>query len=629
MSAKLFYFNRWPFILFFAGTFFVSTNTFAQQEYTLDSIVIQNRRIQIPFSEQNRAITILSQKIIESMPVQSVEELLSYVAGLDIRRRGVMGSQADISLNGGTFEQTLILLNGVKIIDPQTGHNMMNLPINLDAIERIEIIKGAAASVYGINAINGAINIVTRQPDKTGVNIHAYTGTSFEKDTLNNNLYVGYGLNVNASIASENSRHYLALTTVQSNGYRHNTAIDNKKIFYSNAFAFGRNKLKMMSGYVTNEFGANGFYAAPVDKESIETLKTVIASVQGKIWISDNWAFKPGVSYRYGSDHYVLNQHKPEVYQNRHYTNVFDINLNNSFYTQIGTFGLGMEFRRGTIASNSLGEHERNNLGFFGNYNYDAIPNTSINIGLYANYNESFGWELMPSIDLGYTLSDALRLYANAGTGMRIPSFTDLYYVGAVNVGNENLKPENAWQTSIGLKYHKKRFRASAEYFYRNTDDFIDWVKDELTDPWQSRNYYRVKMQGLSLSGDYRIFETPSSGYGLLAGLSYTYLSPEVKKTNSDLLSHYALENLKHQLTGRLNMTFLGRFSVTLSGKYQKRISSEDYFLLAARLGATFNDFQVYIGGSNLTNIRYIEAGAVPMPGRWLSLGVKWQWWKN
>lgn len=623
-------------IVFFLLTSMLSgTSVFSQNKQKLDSVImedviIQGNRLQIPLSEQNRNVTVINAKTIKTMPVRSVEELLSFVAGIDIRRRGVMGTQADIGINGGTFEETLVLLNGVKIIDPQTGHNMLNIPVSLDAIERIEIVKGSAASVYGINAINGAVNIITKQPAKTGLHVHSFIASSFEKDSISDKLYTGGGLNLNASLTGKNSRHFLALSTVQSNGYRYNTSVNNKKIFYSNHFDFGENSLEMMGGYVNNEFGANAFYAAPVDKDAKEAVKTVIASVQGKLKITDWWDLKPGISYRYGSDHFILDKYNPGYYQNLHYTNVFEANLNNTFHTKIGVFGFGTTFRNAKINSNSLGEHTRNNFGLFGNYHFSPLQKTTINLGAYVNHNDTFGWNFMPSIDAGYQVNNQIRLYANAGTGMRIPSFTDLYYTGPVNVGNKDLKPEKAWQTAVGLKYHTNKFYATAEYFYRNTDDFIDWVKDSIDDPWQSRNYQRIKMEGVSLSADYQLISQKNwSDFGLQTGISYTYLSPKVETSNTNLYSHYALGNLKHQLAGRVFADFGKIFSFTLAGKYQKRISSTDYFLLDARLAATIADFQLYLDGSNLTNITYTEAAAAPMPGRWISLGVKWEWWKK
>lgn len=616
------------FRLLFLAVFLIPSAVFSQNPQSLDSIVIQTQGLQIPFSKQNRNITVIDQTVIKAMPVKSVDDLLSYVAGLDIQKRGVMGAQADVSINGGTFDQTLILLNGMKVIDPQTGHNMMNLPITLDAIKRIEVLKGPAASAYGVNAINGAINIVTRQPDKSGVKVDAFGGSSFDRDTTNNRLYTGIGLNAGASFATENSSHLLSVGTVQSNGYRHNTAINTNKVFYSNRLKLGNTSLKMMGGYVSNDFGANGFYAAPNDPEAKETVKTLIGGIEGSIKLTDFWTLKPGLSYRYGSDDFILDKHQPEIYRNKHYTNVFDATLKNIFYSGIGTFGFGVEFKNDEISSNSLGDHSKNDLGFFGNYHFDKIPKTSINLGVYANYNTDYGWDWMPSLDIGYDLAEHWRIYANTGTGLRLPTYTDLYYTGPVNIGNEDIKPEKSWQTAAGIKYRQHKLNASVNYFYRNTRDFIDWVKDDVDDPWQSQNYQRIKMQGISFSADYRMFpEETASSVSLLTGISYTYLSPKVEKYATEQVSHYALENLKHQLTGRATMRFLHRFGLTLTGKYQKRITGKDYVLLAARLSAEVDDFTLYLDGDNLTNIQYTETSAVPMPGRWFNLGVKWTWW--
>lgn len=621
-------------------TLLISLSGFAQTDslltrkmdsvQSLGEILIQNERIQIPYSKQNRDIVIIDEAVIKTMPVKSVNELLSYIGGIDVRQRGAMGSQADIGINGGTFDQTLVLVNGMKISDPQTGHNMMNLPFNLGDIKRIEVLKGSAASAYGINAINGAINIITKQPKETGVSAHIYSGSSFKKDTTSNHLYNGLGVEASGSISTEKSNHFLSVGTIQSNGYRHNTDVDDKKIFYSNRVDLGKgSNLKMMGGYISNNYGANGFYAAPNDTEAYEKVETSIASAEANIHINDFWTLKPGLSYRYNSDDYILVKPHPEIYENKHYTNVFDGKLNNSFYTGIGTFGLGLEMRHEKISSNSLGHHSRNNIGFYGNYNLNLIPKTIINIGLYTNYNSDFGWDWMPSIDAGYQILEDFRIYANAGMGMRAPTYTDLYYSGPTNIGNPDLKPEKAWKTSIGLKYNTERLNVSGEYFYNNTNDFIDWVKDSVDQAWKTLNYQKIKMQGISLSADYRLIDdTQNNGQSLLAGLSYTYLNPEMEATVSDKISHYAIENLKHQLAGRVNFQFLHNFHFTLSGKYEERVSYKDYFLLATRVSADIHQFNIYLDADNITDVQYIESGAVPMPGRWFTLGVKWQWLK-
>src|SRR5690606_3389944 len=148
----------------------------------LSEVIITENRMQLPFAKQNRNIQLIDRKQIEALPAKSINELLSYVGGVDIRQRGPFGMQADVSIDGGSFEQTLILVNGMKVLDAETGHNGLNLPIPTDAIERIEIIRGPAARIYGINSLTGAINIVTRKPTASGISAHVYAGSGFKRD---------------------------------------------------------------------------------------------------------------------------------------------------------------------------------------------------------------------------------------------------------------------------------------------------------------------------------------------------------------------------------------------------------------------------------------------------------------
>ncbi len=601
------------------------------QNTIFEEVVIQGNRIQIPFSEENRDIVVLDAKVIETLPVNSLNELLGFVSGVDIRQRSPWGGQADISINGGTFDQTLILLNGVKIIDPQTGHNMLNLPVTTDAIERIEIMKGAAASKYGINALNGVVNIVTKQPSKSGLIVRLNGGSSFEKDTSNNALYGAMGVNLSASLATKNSKHFISLSTLQSSGYRYNTAMNNNKLFYQNQFKLGeQGVLQFTGGFVYNAFGANGFYAAPADVESEEKLNTGIAALQGSFRVNKVWKIKPSISYRYNYDDYVFVRQDPSIYQNLHTTNVIDVEVNNSIHTAIGIVGIGIEYRNEWINSNSLGEWNRDNYGLYAEYSFSKVKNLNINIGAYLNYSQFFDWQVLPSIDLGYQLAPSWRLFANAGTGTRVPTYTDWYYKGPNNIGNSQLEPENAFHTEGGVKLDKKGLKVSASFFYRITNNMIDWVKDSIAAPWQTHNFQKVKTTGISFSADYRLLKPKNAkGLSVLAGLSYTWLNPKIQKQTDDefSFSHYALENLKNQLVARINLGFLKHYNVGLTGRYDQRVNYKDYFIVDAKVAGQWGDFEVNITANNLTNITYIEAGAFPLPGRWMSVGLKWQFW--
>ncbi|MBX9449118.1 MAG: TonB-dependent receptor plug domain-containing protein [Taibaiella sp.] len=204
-----------------------------QQVQSIDSVIVVSDRIDIPFSRQNRNIQILTAADIQSIPHKSINELLSYVAGVDVRQKGPNGTQADIGIDGGTFDQTLILIDGIKMSDPQTGHNMMNLPVTTDAIERIEILKGPAARIYGVNAMMGVINIVTRKGHQNETYAKIYAGSSFDKDDSTNQQYHNYGIQAYQTIHSGSWNHLITAGLDRGNGYRYNTAYRQLKAMYA------------------------------------------------------------------------------------------------------------------------------------------------------------------------------------------------------------------------------------------------------------------------------------------------------------------------------------------------------------------------------------------------------------
>jgi vitamin B12 transporter len=337
----------------------------------INEVVVQENRLSIPFSQHNRNI---DQSIIRTMPVKSVNELLTYVSGIDVRQRGPWGAQSDIGIDGGTFDQTLVLINGIKLTDPQTGHNMMNLPLPLDAIERVEILRGPAAAKYGVNALTGAINIVTKQAGFNGVAAHVYSGSSFNRDTADDKLYAGYGIQVGAHLRGENAQHLLSLSREATSGYRYNTAFQNSKVFYQNNIYLGReSNMQVLGGFVHNNFGANGFYAAPADIESKETVQTALAGINFNLHVNPNWVIKPRISYRYNHDDYIFVRQNPSLYRNRHETHIINTEFNNTFLTSIGDFGLGLEWRREEINSSNLGKWDRSNYGFYGEYSFNKV----------------------------------------------------------------------------------------------------------------------------------------------------------------------------------------------------------------------------------------------------------------
>lgn len=617
-----------------SGMLLLSTGSWAQNEQNtvLDNVTVLSNRLDIPLSQQNRNVMILSKEEISKLPARSVNELLAYVAGVDIRQRGPNGSQADISMDGGGFDQTLILVNGVKMSDPQTGHNMMNLPVSLSAIQRIEILKGAAARIYGVNAMMGVINIVTQSPMETGVEAAVYAGSSFQKDDSTQQTYMNYGANAVASFsANEQLGNQLSLGMDKGNGYRYNTAYQNVKLMYNGVYAPSKQAtFNVMGGYVNNDFGANLFYAAPKDKEATEQVQVAVGSISGKIKASDKWTIMPLLSYRYGKDDYIFIRQKPEVYRNIHETNTFDFLLNNTVALGKGTLGIGLNYRAEQINSTNLGKNTRDNYGLFAEYRYVFCEQFDASVGAFANYNSVYGFKLYPSLDLGWQIKPELRLYANVGTGQRLPTFTDLYYKGPSNIGNPDLAPEWATTAELGLKYAESGLRAQLSGFYRQGIDFIDWTRTDSLQPWQPQNYARVQTLGLNAQVSYLWHISNEVKANL--NTAYTYLNPKMDNEAGTAQSKYAINSLAHQWIAGVELLVGKGLSLSVKNRYLSRLNTPEtsgayrlrsYNLLDARVAYNWNRFGIYADVNNINNVQYIETGVVPLPGRWVTLGLK------
>lgn len=600
----------------------------AQSDTTknLNEVMVRENRLKLPFSKQNRNIWIIDNQQIKNLPSRSITELLSYVTGVDVRQRGPGGVQADISIDGGTFDQTLVLINGVKVSDPQTGHNMMNLPISVDDIDHIEVLRGSASRIYGTNALTGAINIVTKAVTRTGVSANVFTGSSFKKDEVSGDTYANYGIRATGTLALKESSHLFSAGQEAGNGYRYNTAFNNQKFFYEGKVNVGKtDQLEITGGYIHNKFGANGYYSAPGDKEAEETVKTAIAAVAYKTQLTSFWSLMPRLSYRNNVDDYLYIKQTPDKFHNHHVTQVLSAELNNSFQTGIGEFGLGLETRKEKINSTNLGKRNRDNAGIYGEYKFDLVKNLLVNAGSYVNYNSDYGWQAFPGIDAGYNFYGNWKVFVNVGTGQRLPTFTDLYYKGPTNIGNDQLQPEKSRYAEGGIKYNSTHFVLNASLFKRRITNFIDWVKDKTTDPWQPKNFSELNTMGYTLSADYNTGALENSAFNSLRfGLAYTYLDPKVKTTLPEAnISRYAVESLKNQLTATVNAEFLKVMALTVTARYCERISYKDYTVMDARLSYKLKRSSIYADASNIFDVNFIQAGAVPMPGVWATLGYK------
>lgn len=615
--------------LYFAILFTSLTGSLAAQinrdsVTKMNEVIINENRFNTPISKQNRNIYVIDNVTIAKLPGRTLQEILQYANGIDIRQRGAFGGQADISVDGGSFEQTVLLLNGTKIIDMQTAHNMLNLPIPVEAIERIEIVRGPAARIYGINSLTGAINIVTKKPTTSGVLVSTYAGSNFEKNTDGNgNTFIGGGVQVGGVLSKKNHQHSLFGSYDKGNGYRFNTGFENSKLLYQGNFQIDElNTVDALFGYVKSGFGANGFYASPGDRNSDEHVQTTLASLQSKHQISDKWTLMPRLSYRYNFDDYrYFGPTNLNAGRSRHYSNSFSAELNTTYKIATGELGFGAEARKDDIKSTSIGERDRDNLGLYAQYRTQLLKKLNVNIGTYLNYNSDYKWQIYPGLDASYEIANGIRLVTNVGTSQRIPSFTDLYLNQRPgNIGNENLSPENALQAELGLKIDKGNFNFNANYFYRTINKFIDWTRSVTTEPWQSNNIGDLQTNGINFRANYNFAVAEKSMINI--NLGYSYLDSEFKDINSQLAFKYLISSLKHQVTNTVDFRY-ANFSVLLATRFNERMSGPSYWINDLRLSQSVDKFTLFLDAKNIFDTTYNEIGAIPLPSRWMSLGVK------
>lgn len=589
----------------------------------IQEVLIQENRLQIPVSQSSRNIQILSQKDIKALPSTSINEVLRYAAGIDIRQRGPFGTQADIGIDGGSFDQTILLVNGIKFSDPQTGHHMLNIPVPLEAIERIEILRGPASRIYGINGLTGAINIVTKKAEHSNAYAQVYAGSSFKdrKEEDKDGIYYGQGIQVGGAFSSQSQQHQLYLTKEKSNGQRYNTASDNAKVFYQNQINLNaHNRLQMMAGYINNKFGANGYYAAPGDKESEEHVETVHYSLASSHDLGSNWYLSPRLSHRYNEDDYRYFRNDLSKARSRHYTHTLSAELNARYQSKFGDLGLGLESRHEKISSSNIGKHDRNNFGAYTEFRTTQLENFIINAGAYINYNTDYDWQIFPGIDVSYIINPNWHLAASSGSSQRIPTFTDLYLNQKPgNIGNPDLISENSWQHDFSVNFKNQHFSAKAGFFYRDIKNFIDWIRESTDVPYQATNLGNNKTHGLL--ANFQFQKAFQNQQHFQVRVDYTYLNPSIINVYPNTIIKYGIESLKHQVIGTLQYQ-IKEWSISTANRYQERSKGKPYFISDFRLAYKRNNLSIFADLQNAFDAEYIEVGAVPLPGRWSSLGI-------
>ena len=587
----------------------ISLHAFSQEKtQELDSIVINSTRISLPFKKNSRTITVITAKDIKNSAATNVADLLQQVTGVDVRRRGTGGGQSDLYIRGGGFDQTLLLIDGIKMDDAQTGHHTMNAALPIEVIERIEIIKGPAARIFGQNAFTGAINIVTKKRLNNKVSINVEAG-SFGQ--LNGSVTLGKETENSSIIA-----HVGALT---SDGYRNNSDYNNQNYFLKGIFNKKKQPIEVIATFFDKKFGAENFYTTNVTFNEYEETQNSLLGVS-TTFKSNKFNVTPRIYWRRGQDMFLLRRDDPGFYRNFHITNKIGVETNASYTSDIGITGFGVDFSRFSIQSNNLGERVRTMANFFLEHRF-KLGSFDITPGIAATYFSDFKFNAFPGLDIGVQISDKVRLYGNVGYTFRAPTFTDLYYSDPATSGNPNLEPEKAFAQEIGLKYSDDKFSGSLAIFNRDSEDLIDYVRQNTSvNIFTAANIAEVSTQGIEFESAYNF---KMNNYNQTITFGYTYLNDDILDQNKDL-SRYSLNTLKHQLITRFTSQLFKNVRQNIIYKHAERTVGTSYNVWDASLIVDFNKFTFSLTANNIFNAEYIESGFVQMPPSNVLFGLRY-----
>ena len=579
----------------------------SQQDTTdLKEVVVSTTKLEIPFSKNFRTVKIISSDYIKNSPASNVSDLLQEITGIDVRRRGVGGVQGDLYIRGGGFDQTLLLVDGMKMDDAQTGHHTLNMILPLYLIERIEVIKGPAARIFGQNAFNGAINIVTKEikgeKKQIDLSLKEISYGSFEQKNIS----------AVTKIITNKTKSLISFSNNTSDGYRHNTDYKRNNFFVKTSFNLKSSPIDVIASFTENKFGANGFYASPSATEQYEETQASLLGVSTTI-NSEKLSIKPRLYWRRGQDEYIYIRDNPSVYRNLHKTNKVSAELSGSYFSNSGVTGFGVDLSTVNISSNNLGEHDRTTVNLFVDHTFKLFDEKLVlSPGIAVSYFSDMSFHSFPGIDLGYNINSNFKLYSNIGKTFRIPTYTDLYYSDRTTIGNENLNPESATSTELGFKYNTSNFKISGAFFNRKAKNIIDYVKENENDLWNAVNIGSLKTTGFEL--DFR-YNFQNQNY---LNLGYTNINDNNYVTNINY-SKYSLNSLKHHFTSKLNLNYIRNVNHSFVYKYAERSDKSSYNILDSKIMYKKGLF-IYV--NNIFDEVYSETNLVPMPGTSFLVGI-------
>lgn len=563
-----------------------------------DSIVVTGTFDPVALEELDRSVTRLPVRVNEIL-LQSWVDALRNEPSVDLQERAPDGEQTDISIRGATYGQTLILLNGIRVNDVQSAHHNMDVPLPLSAIDHVEVLRGSGSALYGSDAVGGVVNVVTRMPEATDVELRTSVGS--------------YGINEqSASLAfgSPKALEQLVFSREFSTGFQFDRDYRNLAFSSETLLKSGWGATDVLAAYADKPFGADQFYG---DYPSFEDTKTWFAAIRQDFGPDTESLF----AFRRHSDLFVLFRDQPAIYTNHHSDESYEAALRHTTrWTESVRLHYGAEWEHEAVESTNLGDHARGRASAYASLDIRPWKRFSLSIGAREDVYHWLSGEFNPNVAAGYWLTSRLRLRGGVSRAFRLPTYADLYYHDPANLGNALLRPEHAWSYEGGLEWQNgRRCRAEATVFQRRDYDGIDYVRASPDAVWVATNFDRLRFTG---------FEGALlSQFGKNQALDFRYTAIHgVTDTLGNLYSKYAFNFPEH--SGVAEYRFArGPWLLRSRVGAEKRIRRDPYGVWDVSAAWSRRHVSPFLQLANLTATHYQEIPGIALPGRTIIGGVE------
>ncbi len=549
-----------------------------------------------------RAVTVVDREALLAAPATTLLEALEYGFGIELMPRSP--ALSDVGIRGSSFEQVLILVDGVRMRDAQTGHFNLNLAVPLDQVERVEILRGPGASLYGSDAMGGVVNIVTRQTGEATA-LTATTG-SFSRHSISGSRRQKVGAVVLDAAAGVD----------RSDGHRAGTDFDMRSGRLAAMLPVaGGNTLTADLGHVARKFGAGGFYG---DYPSFETTRTTTGSLAGR-FAASVFRIDPSLRIRRSSDDFILYRDEPGRYRNHHST----LHLGGDIVVRAplaegADLAAGLHGYRDEVRSETLGDHHE--MTSAGSLELSLFRSSGLTgtVGLRADHVPSGSTELNPSASAAWSPDDRLLLRASVGRAFRSPTWTERYYRDPANEGSADLFAERAWSSDVGVEVRPMPLvRLSASAFLRQATDLIDWARpdDGSEAIWRTRNVAEARFRGAEVEAeiaDVAGVRLRWNGYWLSVRSS----------AETGFESKYALRPRVEFASLTADRSF-GAVDLMLRVARDRRSGEEAFITLDGRGSVQIRDLRVFIDVRNASDTRYLDISQIPAAGRNVTIGLE------